>query len=70
MEVDMKTDTNVAHLIKTTIINVTFMTVYTITQHWRDITQCESDTMYVIKLLVFIDLLSVLRKTLSSKLTL
>lgn len=51
----MKTDTNVAHLIKTTIIIAAFMTVYTITQHWRDITQCESDTVYVKKLLVFVD---------------
>lgn len=44
IDAPMKTDTNVAHLIKTTINIATFMAEYIITQNWRDITLGVSDS--------------------------
>ena len=39
VEVLIRTDTNIAHLIKITTIKVTFITEYIVTQNWRDIIQ-------------------------------
>jgi len=67
MEVPIRTDTNIAHLMKITIIKVKFKIAYIITQNWRDIIQGVSDNRLVIKLLIFVDLLSALGKMLSSR---
>jgi len=63
IEEPIRTDTNIAHLMKITIIKAKFKTAYIITQNWRDIIQGVSENRQVIKLLIFVDLLSALGKT-------
>jgi hypothetical protein len=61
VEALIKTDTNIAHRMKITSDIVMFIIEYIITQNSRDITKGVSDNASVMKLLIFIDLLSALR---------
>jgi len=48
IEVPIKTDTNIAHLMKITAIIIKFIIEYNITQNWRDIIKGVSDNGKVI----------------------
>lgn len=63
IDVPIRTDTNIAHLIKITTSKVKFKTEYIIIQNWRVIIKGVLDIRQVIKLLIFVDLLSALGKT-------